>query len=91
MHKLLPYILPCMNDQSAIHMSRNFVFDDENKYIEGDSNFLQEKMQDEAIITYRVKSVEQLTDSRSQAFSNSLCISGNDEFCPIHIHKLKSY
>ena len=76
-----------MNDQSAIHMSRNFVFDDENKYIEGDSNFLQENMQVEAIITYRVKSVEQLTDSRSQAFSDSLCISGNDEFCPIHIHK----
>ena len=41
------------------------MFDDENKYIEGHSNFLQEKIQDEAIITYRVKSVEQLTDSRS--------------------------
>ena len=63
------------------------MFDEENKYIEGDCNFFWEKMQDGAIITYHVTSIRQLTDSLSEAFSNSLHISVRDEFDEIDIHK----
>ena len=77
-----------MNDRSAIHLAGNLVFDEENKYIEGDCNFLWQKIQDGAIITYHVKSVQQLTDSLPVAFSNSLCISVRDKFDPIGIYKL---
>ena len=63
------------------------MFGEENKYIEVDCNFLREKIQDGAIITYHVKSDEQLTDSLSKAFSNSLSISVRDEFGSIDIYK----
>ena len=63
------------------------MFDEENKYIEGDCNFLREKIQDGAIITYHVKSDEQLTDSLSKAFRYSLSISVRDEFGSIDIYK----
>ena len=61
--------------------------DEEDKYIAGYCNLLRVKIQHGAIMTYHVKSVEQLTDSLSKAFSNSLCISVRDEFGSIDIHK----
>ena len=63
------------------------MFDEENKYIEGDGNFLREKIQNGAIITYHVKSDEQLTDSLSKAISNPLSFSVRDEFGSIDIYK----
>ena len=63
------------------------MFDEEKKYIEGVCNFLREKIQDGAIITYHVKSDEQLTDSPSKAISNSLSIFVRDEFCSIDIYR----
>ena len=86
-HRFLQYVLLCTNDRSAIHIARNLVFDKENMHIEGDCNFLQEKIQDGAIVTYHVKSVPQLTDSLSEAFCNSLCIVIRDEFHAIDIRK----
>ena len=63
------------------------MFDEENKYIEGDGNFFREKIQDGAIITYHVKCDEQLTDSLSKAISNPLSFSVRDEFGSIDIYK----
>ena len=86
-HRLLQYILLCTNDRSAIRIARNFVFDEENMHIEGDCTFLRQKIQDGAIVTNHVKSVQQLTDSLSEAFRNSLCIFVRDKFHAIDIRK----
>ena len=86
--RLLQYVLLCMDDRSATHLARIIVFYEENKYIEGDCTFLREKIQDGAIITYHIKSVQQLTDSLSEAFCNSFCVFVRDEFDTVGIHKL---
>ena len=63
------------------------MFHEETRHIEGDWNFVRDKIKGGAIITYHVNSDEQLTDSFSKAFTNSLCISEHDVFGSIVIHK----
>ena len=85
------YSLLRVNNQSTIRISRNLVFLEETKHIESYYDFHQEKLKDGAIITYYVKSDEQLTRSPSKAFTNSLRISLCDEFGSNDIHKPNVY
>ena len=80
MHRLLMYSLPRVNDQSTIRIARNLVFLEETKHIENCYDFHQDKIKYGAMITYYVKSDEQLTRSPSKAFTNLLRISLCDEF-----------
>ena len=84
--RLFQRILLCTDSQSAIHIVRNLEFHEETKHIEGDRSLLREKIQRGVIITYHVKSDEQLTDSHSKAFNNSLCVFECDGFCSIDTH-----
>ena len=79
-HRLLMYSLLRLNNQSTICIARNSMLLEETKHIESYYDFHREKIKDGAIITYYVKSDEQLTRSPSKAFTNSLRISLCDEF-----------